>query len=79
MNIRRPLASSHAPANELAYDLRFAVRAWRRSPGLGAMIVLLLARGVGANAAVYGVADPLFWRAPAGVERPAATKTCARR
>jgi predicted permease len=67
MDIRSRFAPS---LDALWHDLRFSIRALRRAPGLSAMVVVLIALGVGANAAVYGVADALFWRAPAGISKP---------
>jgi predicted permease len=53
-------------------DLRSAVRSVSRARGLAAMLVLSLALGTGANAAVLGTVYGLLFRAPAGVERPEA-------
>src|SRR5580765_3016406 len=52
------------------WDLRFAIRGLRRNVSFAAAAVLLLALGIGANAAVFGVLDALFLR-PLPVERPA--------
>ncbi len=52
------------------HDLRFSLRSLARAPGLTALVVTLLALGVGANAATFAVADQLFLRAPAGVTQP---------
>lgn len=38
-------------------DLRLAVRGWRKAPGLGALIVLVLALGLGAATAVFTLVD----------------------
>jgi putative ABC transport system permease protein len=54
----------------LTQDLRYAVRALRKQPGLVVTVVLILALGIGANAAVFSVVDPLFFRMPAGVRAP---------
>ena len=45
---------------QLFADLRLALRALSRSRGLTAVIVLSLALGIGANTAIFSVADALF-------------------
>src|SRR4029079_17964656 len=54
----------------LRQDLRYAARGLRKQPGLAATVILILALGIGANAAVFSVVDPLFFRMPAGVRAP---------
>jgi len=51
-------------------DLRFAARGLRRSPGFTATVVVTLALGLGATAAMFGVLDRLLLRAPIGVRDP---------
>lgn len=51
-------------------DLRYALRALARSPALSLAAVLTLALGIGANAAMFGVVDRLFFRPPAHVVDP---------
>lgn len=48
-------------------DLRLAVRGFRRSPSWTAVALLTLTLGIGANAAIFNVADRMFLRAPSGV------------
>jgi predicted permease len=58
------------PAVSMFEDLRYAARSLSRARGLTAVLVLSLALGTGANAAVLGAVYGLLFRAPAGIERP---------
>ncbi len=48
----------------LAGDLRLAVRSLAARPAFTGVVVLTLALGIGANAAMFGVVDRLLFRAP---------------
>ena len=46
----------------IAQDVRYAMRGLRRSPGFTVTVILTLALGIGANAAMFGVIDRLMFR-----------------
>ncbi len=51
-------------------DLRFAARSLVRTPGFTVVVVLTLALGLGATAAMFGLLDRLLLRPPIGVRDP---------
>src|SRR3954469_21486720 len=51
-------------------DLSYATRGLRRDPRFAAMVIATLSLGIGANAALFSLADRLFFRQPAGVVGP---------
>src|SRR5688500_7917388 len=48
--------------DNLLQDLRYAARGLRKSPGFAAAVIVALAFGIGANAAMFGVVDRLMFR-----------------
>ena len=45
---------------DIGQDLQYACRLWRRSPGFNALVVLMLALGIGANVATFSVMDAIL-------------------
>lgn len=59
ITVLRPL-SRHV--DNFGQDLEHAARGLRKSPGFAAAVIVTLALGIGANAAMFGVVDRLMYR-----------------
>ena len=57
----------------LLRDIRYAARGLRRKPGFAAAVIVTLALGIGANAAIFSVVDRLLFRAPPMLAHPELT------
>ena len=55
-------ARGFTAVDELVQDIRHSVRTLRRAPGFASVAVLTLALGIGANTAVFSVADAAVFR-----------------
>src|SRR4030095_8920582 len=62
------------PVETIAQDLRYALRMMRKNPGFTIVAILSLAIGIGANTAVFSIADALLLR-PLPVPRPGEVMT----
>ncbi|MES2305718.1 MAG: ADOP family duplicated permease [Gemmatimonadota bacterium] len=54
----------------MTQDLRYALRGLRLSPGFTLGVMLTLGLGIGANATMFSIIDPLLFRAPKYLEHP---------
>jgi predicted permease len=54
----------------LRQDLRLATRGLRREPAFAIAVIGTLGLGIGANSAIFGIADRLLLQAPAQVAKP---------
>ena len=63
---------------DAAKDAAHGVRLLRRSPAFTATAALSLAVGIGANTAIFTVANSLLFRPPAGIANPSELSSSAR-
>lgn len=57
--------------NAIVRDVRYALRAMRRSPSFTFIAILCLGLGIGATSTIFGIVDVLYFRPPPGVADPA--------
>lgn len=66
----RPQGSLTRWSDDLRQDLRLALRTLRSNPVFAGAVVVTLALGVGANAAMFGISSRLLLRPPPHIEEP---------
>src|SRR5688572_15747633 len=57
-----PMEGAGGSMDHLRHDVRFALRSFAKNPGFTAVVVVTLALGIGANAAIFGLLDQVLFR-----------------
>src|SRR5688572_4397864 len=57
-----PMTDGGGTMDRLRHDVRFALRSFAKNPGFTAVVVITLALGIGANAAIFGLLDQVMFR-----------------
>src|SRR3954469_8483396 len=66
-----PATSAHRIASEIAVDVGYALRTFRRQPAFAGVAVISLAAGIGLNTAVFSIINTIFFQSVRGVAEPA--------
>jgi predicted permease len=67
---RRPFTGGLGTMIQMLGDLRIAFRSLRRAPGFALAVILTLGIALGANGAMFGIADRLLFSAPSHIVEP---------
>src|SRR5262245_5690603 len=60
-DVKQPLAARRRPKDRMS-PVRLALRSLRQAPAVTGVVVLSLALGIGANSAIFGLADQILIR-----------------